>query len=299
MFTMMNLERLSIGIQGIGLAEMSYQLSRHYALERKQGKSAIAGLSSIIEHADVRRMLLEQRCFTEPARALAVYMGNQIDLQYHHTDESIRKSAENLMTLLTPVAKAFFTDKGFDACNHGLQVLGGHGYIREWGLEQLVRDAKIAQIYEGTNGIQAQDLLVRKVCLDKQGVINQLYELIKDEITQTGKLAEAKTLQQQLLSAVEKHESTSQWLIENFADRSYEIQGGAIDYLHATGHLVYGWMWLKMLNSCDSELSEQFVARKKVAAIYFSQQILPNINQLCDKVKQGYKEVMLADSGLI
>ncbi|WP_444998250.1 acyl-CoA dehydrogenase [Aliikangiella sp. IMCC44359] len=299
MFTMMNLERLSIGIQGIGLSEMSYQLSRSYALERKQGKSESANLASIIEHADVRRMLLEQRCYTESARALAVFMGNQIDLQYHHSDETTRENAANLMSLLTPVAKAFFTDKGFDACNHGLQVLGGHGYIREWGLEQLVRDAKIAQIYEGTNGIQAQDLLVRKVCLDKQGIINLLYELIKEEIAKPTLIDEASLLQQQMIASLEIHESTSLWLIENFAERSYELQGGAVDYLHATGYLVYGWMWLKMLNSLESDLSPEFVARKKLAAVYFNQQILTNINQLCNKVKQGYKEVMSADNSLI
>jgi len=299
MFTMMNLERLSIGIQGIGLAETSYQLSKGYALERKQGKNKSGNAATIIEHADVRRMLMEQRAFTEPARALAVFMGLQIDQQYHHSDETQQALSSDLMTLLTPIAKAFFTDKGYDACNHGVQVLGGHGFIREWGLEQLVRDSKISQIYEGTNGIQAQDFLVRKVCLDKAGLLDKLYTLIEQEIVNSDQNDEAARLKDGLKFELASFQKLSQWLIENFKERSYELQGGAVDYLHAAGHLVYGWMWLKMLNCLDGNSDPVFVARKRLAASYFGSQNLPEVSRLCNKVKTGYVEMMEADPELI
>ncbi|MET1254304.1 acyl-CoA dehydrogenase [Aliikangiella maris] len=299
MFTMMNLERLSIGVQGIGLAETAYQLSRNYAIERKQGKSQSAKLASIIEHADIRRMLLEQRVHTEAARALMVFMGTQIDLQYHHQDAAIRENAASLMSLLTPIAKAFFTDKGYEACNLGLQVLGGHGYIREWGLEQLVRDAKIAQIYEGTNGIQSQDLLVRKVGLDKMQLMQLLYDEIDAELAIKTSLPAAYQLQQQLSSALQCHRQTSQWIVQNIEQRFFEIQGGAVDYLHASGYLVYGWLWLKMLNQLNDELGETFCARKQLAGQYFCEHLLPNINQLCQKVGTGYQPYMDAEQSLI
>ncbi|MGX5174318.1 acyl-CoA dehydrogenase [Aliikangiella sp. IMCC44653] len=299
MFTMMNLERLSIGIQGIGLAETSYQLAKSYALERKQGKNAQGEFASIIEHADVRRMLLEQRAYTEPARALAVFMGLQIDKQYHHSDPQEKLKAESLMALLTPIAKAFFTDKGYEACNHGLQVLGGHGYVREWGLEQLVRDAKIAQIYEGTNGIQAQDLLVRKVCLDKQGMLEMLYALIEQDIDTQSSDALVAQLSQSLQQGLSRHQKTSAWLKQVFSSRAAEVQGGAVDYLHASGVLIYNWMWVKSIRALNSVSESDFSAKKRLAATYFNKQIANNINVLCDKVEQGYEDVMSANSELI
>ncbi|TQV82969.1 acyl-CoA dehydrogenase [Aliikangiella coralliicola] len=298
MFTMMNLERLSIGIQGIGLGETSYQLSKAYASERKQGRNADGEFASIDQHADVRRMLLQQRVFNEAGRALAVFMGLQIDKQYHHADETQRRQSAGLMALLTPIAKAFFTDKGYEACNHGVQVLGGHGYVREWGLEQLVRDAKIAQIYEGTNGIQAQDFMVRKVCLDKDGLLDAVCELIEKEI-EVSTSAESEALKQALQTALSQFKSTSEWLKANFSARSYELQGGAVDYLHAAGHLVYGWMWLKIVNSLSESAAPNFKARKLLAANYYRDQVLPNVARLCEKVECGYEAVMAADSELI
>lgn len=299
MFTMMNLERLSIGVQGIGLAETAYQLARNYALDRKQGRNAQGESALIIEHADVRRMLLQQRAYTEPARALSVFMGIQVDQQYYHSDDSVRDKAAGLMALLTPIAKAFFTDRGFDACNHGLQVLGGHGYVREWGLEQLVRDAKIAQIYEGTNGIQAQDLLVRKVCLDKTGLLENLYQLIESELAKNAEGELASRFNLALSENLLKFKQTTGWLKQNFAQRSYEIQGGAVDYLNAIGHLIFAWMWLKTLNSLTSVEDVKFVGRKNVAADYFLLHLLPLISTHCDQVLAGYQDLMEADSELI
>ena len=168
MFTMMNYERLSIGIQGIGCAEMSYQSAVAYARERLQSRAPTGPVARdkaadpIIVHPDVRRMLLTMKALTEGGRAFSTYVGQQLDLAYAE-DQEERSQAEALVALLTPVAKAFFTDTGLESCVLGQQVFGGHGYIREWGQEQLVRDVRIAQIYEGTNGIQALDLMGRKV----------------------------------------------------------------------------------------------------------------------------------------
>ncbi len=299
MFTMMNLERLSIGVQGIGLAETSYQLSKQYALERKQGKDAQGQSTTILQHADVRRMLLSQRAYTEAGRALAVFMGLQIDRQYHHDDEGVKRKAAGLMALLTPIAKAFFTDKGFEACNHGVQILGGHGYIREWGMEQLVRDAKIAQIYEGTNGIQAQDFMSRKICLDKRELILDLYQLIDESLNKTCGLNEFNQLKNELIKVKQCVIETTDWLKQVFPERAYEIQGGAIDYLHAMGHLIYGWLWLEMLVAVEKSGNKALLARKKIAATFFTEQLLPQAFEQCRRVKQGFQVVMEAEEELI
>lgn len=299
MFTMMNLERLSIGIQGIGLAETSYQLSKLYALDRKQGKNSQGEATNIVEHADVRRMLLSQRAYTEAGRALAVFMGLQIDKQYHHKDEAVREKSAGIMALLTPVAKAFFTDKGYESCNHGVQILGGHGYIREWGLEQLVRDAKIAQIYEGTNGIQAQDFMIRKVCLDKQNVIQDLFQMIDETLDKNCDLQEFKQLQFELQNVKQAVVNTTDWLKVEFSERAYEIQGGAIDYLHAVGHLIYGWLWLEMLIAVEKSENKNLVARKQVAAAFYTQHLLSQAIEQCRRVKQGYQSFVGVDEELI
>ncbi len=154
MFTMMNYERLSIGIQGIGCAEMSYQSAVAYARERLQSRAATGPVAKdkaadpIIVHPDVRRMLLTMKALTEGGRAFSTYVGQQLDVAKYAEDAAERESAQSLVALLTPVAKAFFTDTGLESCIHGQQVFGGHGFIREWGQEQLVRDVRIAQIYE-------------------------------------------------------------------------------------------------------------------------------------------------------
>jgi alkylation response protein AidB-like acyl-CoA dehydrogenase len=169
MFTMMNTARLAVGMQGLGIAEAAYQGAVTYARDRLQMRS-LAGAKfpekpadPIIVHPDVRRMLLKMRSLTEASRALSYWMGMELDIASHHPDPERRAAADDLVALLTPIVKAFLTDHGFDAANLGVQVFGGHGYIREWGMEQLVRDARITQIYEGTNGIQALDLVGRKL----------------------------------------------------------------------------------------------------------------------------------------
>ena len=168
MFTMMNYARLSMGLQGNGLAESSYQVASGYAKERLQGRAATGSKQAkneadpILVHPDIRRMLLTIRANVVAGRALSLYAALQLDIGRFHPDENVRKQADQLVALLVPVQKAYSTDRGFESCVLGQQVLGGHGYVAEWGLEQNVRDARIAQIYEGANGIQALDLMGRK-----------------------------------------------------------------------------------------------------------------------------------------
>ena len=169
MFTMMNGARLGVGLQGLGLGETAYQSAASYARERRQGRSLKgaadpeAAADPIVVHPDVRRMLLNARALNEGARALAYWVALQLDISRRHPDEIVRGDADELVQLMTPIVKAFFTDYGFEATNLAVQVHGGHGYIREHGMEQLVRDARIGQIYEGANGIQALDLVGRKL----------------------------------------------------------------------------------------------------------------------------------------
>ena len=178
MFTMMNHERLVVGVQGLALAETAYQSAVDYAKERLQSRS-LSGPKNpdkmadpIIVHPDVRRMLLTTKAYNEGARAFLGWMGIQIDYSHHHPDADVRVQADDLVGLLTPVVKGFFTDVGSEACNLCMQVFGGHGYIADNGMEQLVRDVRISQLYEGTNGIQALDLVGRKLPMKEGAVVS-------------------------------------------------------------------------------------------------------------------------------
>jgi alkylation response protein AidB-like acyl-CoA dehydrogenase len=290
MFTMMNYERLSIGIQGIGCGEMSYQNAVKYAKERLQGRAAhgpanpAAVADPIIHHADVRRMLLTQRAWNEASRAFAVYVGLQLDLAHHHPDAVTQAKAEQRVALLTPVAKAFFTDKGFDTCVLGQQVFGGHGYIREWGQEQLVRDARIAQIYEGTNGIQAQDLLKRKVLANDGKWIREFILEMEQDVSNESPLFIAE--EDAVLKACSTLRELTLWLVKQ-SKRDADLCGSAAcDYLHVVGHTIYSWLWLKMIagNPADTDLHV-------VGRFYFGR-LLPQIHALDSAIRSGADLVM-------
>ncbi len=289
MFTMMNKARLSIGLQGIGLAEMAYQLARDYAIDRKQGKSNKHQEApvAIIEHADVRRMLLTMRTLTEANRALALYLSFQMDVEEHHPDETLQQKASQRVALLIPVAKAFFTDSGFESCNHGLQVFGGHGYIREWGIEQLVRDARIAQIYEGSNGIQAQDFLMRKVCMNHGDSFNDLLNDIQSSIQQAMSHSEYDVLAAQLSEKLKQIQQMSEQLIQDYQSDASLVQAGAVEFLHATAYCVHGWLWLNMLMN-QQNLPTEEAERKYCAADFFFNHLLPRVDSLILSIKNSY-----------
>ncbi len=290
MFTMMNYERLSIGIQGIGCAEASYQSAVTYARERAQSRAPSGPQAQdkladpIIVHPDVRRMLLSMKAMTEGGRAFAGYVGQQLDLAKFSDDAEERANADALVALLTPVAKAFFTDTGLDSCIHGQQVFGGHGYIREWGQEQLVRDVRIAQIYEGTNGIQALDLLGRKVVANGGASLRVFTGAIRAFANQP----EA-PYARELLDAVQRLENLSQWLIEQGARQPHEIGAASVEYLQLFGYTAYAWMWARMAQVAGRQLNtdEAFYGAKLATAEFFFRRLLPRTLGLDACIRAG------------
>ncbi|MEE4245674.1 MAG: acyl-CoA dehydrogenase [Kangiellaceae bacterium] len=296
MFTMMNKERLSIALQNVGLADASYQIAREYAADRVQGRSQRDGKqgAAIIEHSDVRRMLMTMRSINEANRAFGIYLGMQLDLEEHAADETIKLKAKQRAALLIPIAKAYFSDTGFDNCNHGVQVLGGHGYVREWGVEQFVRDARISQIYEGSNGIQAQDFLMRKVCADKGAAINDLFADIEATLAACNddSLASYKTKLTDMLGLTK---AITDEMIEQVAADNFGAQGGAVEYLHLTGIMLSEWFWLQQLMAM-SVLPDQEQKRKLAAADFFFDHVATKATGYAESVRQGYgKLYQLAD----
>ncbi|WP_061240811.1 acyl-CoA dehydrogenase C-terminal domain-containing protein [Ectopseudomonas composti] len=290
MFTMMNYERLSIGIQGIGCAEASYQSAVGYARERIQSRAATGPVTPdkvadpIIVHADVRRMLLTMKALNEGGRAFACYVGQQLDLAKYAEDADERHNAEALVALLTPVAKAFFTDTGLESCVHGQQVFGGHGYIREWGQEQLVRDVRIAQIYEGTNGIQALDLLGRKVVANGGAALRLFAGEVRDFAH-----ANESPFGEILVEALERLEAVSGWLLEQAKADPNSVGAASVEYLHLFGYVAYAYMWARMAAVAQRKQSEDaaFYSAKLATAEFFFARLLPRTLSLEASIRAG------------
>ena len=299
MFTMMNYERLSIGIQGIGCAETSYQNARTYARERLQSRAPTGAVAPermadpIIVHPDVRRMLLSMKAMTEGGRAFASYVGQQLDLSKYSTDAQEQQDAAALVALLTPVAKAFFTDTGLDSCVLGQQVFGGHGYIREWGQEQLVRDVRIAQIYEGTNGIQALDLLGRKVIANGGVALRLFTAQIREFATQPGK-----PYQHELLQAVQRLEDLSDWLQAQAKLNPNEIGAASVEYLQVFGYAAYAWLWARMADVAQGSLEADpaFYTAKLATARFYFKRLLPRIDSLEQSIRAGSESLFELDA---
>ncbi len=290
MFTMMNYERLTVGIQGVGCAHGSYLNAVAYAQSRLQGRGPEGAVAldkpadPIIHHPDVRRMLLTMKALTEGGRALSTYVGGQLDIARYASDPQQRASAQARVALLTPVAKAFLTDTGMESCILGQQVFGGHGYIREWGQEQWVRDVRIAQIYEGTNGVQALDLLGRKVLLDEG---QALHELLK-EILDYGVQPQA-AYRQQLMYAVEMLEETSRWVRDRAASSPREVGAASMEYLHLFGYVFYAYLWSRMAAAADVRLGDdpEFYSAKLATADFYFKRVLPRIEGLVACIRGG------------
>ncbi len=282
MFTMMNFERLSVGIQGLGANVFSYQNSVDYALDRLQGRSPSgpkneAGpADAIVEHPDVRRMLLTQRVFAEGGRAFALFVGMQLDKAKYGGDDN----ADRLSQLLTPIAKAFLTDRGFECSVMGQQIFGGHGFVREWGMEQMVRDTRIAQLYEGTNGVQAMDFIGRKVLQDGGSTLTGLIEHMSESDVadqHSDALAGALSLLARVTDDLVKRAAVD-------ADLPGAV---AVDYLDLAGYVIYGWLWARMAKVGDAE-------KAKLAEFYFAR-ILPRIHGLEHSIAADASAVMDVD----
>ncbi len=294
MFTMMNAARLDTGLQGLALGEVSYQNALEYAKERIQSRS-LSGTKApdkeadpIIVHADVRRMLLTQKAYTEGARAFAAWLALHLDIEERHEDEAKRKESADLVALLTPIAKAFMTDNGYTACNLGMQILGGHGYIKEWGLEQYVRDVRIAQIYEGTNGIQALDLIGRKVLKDGGAKLTAFGGIIEEFIKENA-ADEQMTEFVEPLAALGKsvQESTMQIGMKAMQNPD-EVGAAATDYLRVLGHLVYGYFWARMAKiALSKDASDSFYQAKLQTARFYYQRLMPETNMLLQTMLSG------------
>lgn len=302
MFTMMNYERLGVGIQGLGAAERSYQNALEYAKDRIQGRGAkatrndSAEADSILVHGDVRRMLLTMKALTEGGRAFSTWVGQQLDRSKYSQDDAVREKADAMVALLTPVAKAFLTDTGLESTIHGQQVFGGHGYVREWGQEQLVRDTRIAQIYEGTNGIQALDLLGRKVGGSRgellKPFVEEIARFLQGIAGNSNWAKEAETLQKSLQDLT----SISEELLQKAATDENLVNSVAVEYLHLVGYISYGYMWLRMAVAAEQKQAEKpYLASKvKTARFYFSR-IMPRTHALLGAIKDGSESLYLHD----
>jgi len=289
MFTMMNMERLFVGIQGLGVADAALQNAAAYARERLQGKAGGSnGPAPIIAHADVRKMLLSGRAFIEPARALATWTAIRMDVAERHLDASVRAAAAADVALLTPVVKAAFTDFGFETAVLAQQVFGGHGYIHETGAEQFVRDARITQIYEGTNGVQAMDLVTRKLTMEGGAPVRRYLAAIRADLDAADP-ALGEPLAARLRDALGLLDEATAQL--SGAEDPDTPGAAATDYLHLFALVSMGWMWLRMLAAGKAHGEARHAADLAVAEFYAGY-MLPRAGMHAARVAAGAGPVM-------
>ena len=301
MFTMMNYERLGVGIQGLALGERSYQSAIEYARERIQSRAPTGPVAKdkaadpIIVHPDVRRMLLTMKALNEGGRAFSSYVAMQLDTAKYSEDKDTAKRADELVALLTPVAKAFLTDMALETTVHGQQIFGGHGFIREWGQEQLVRDCRITQIYEGTNGIQSLDLMGRKIV----GSGGSYYKHLADEIKAFVASADANLdeFTKPLAAAVQNLDELTAWVLDRAKGNPNEIGAASVEYLHVFGYTAYAYMWALMARAAlGKEGQDEFYASKLGTARFYFARLLPRIHSLSASVKAGSESLYLLDA---
>ncbi|HEX7385392.1 MAG TPA: acyl-CoA dehydrogenase C-terminal domain-containing protein [Burkholderiaceae bacterium] len=300
MFVMMNAARLGVGNQGLGLTEVAYQNAAAYAKERLQGRS-LSGPKApdkpadpIIVHPDVRKMLLTARAWAEGGRALAIHTALLIDKELSSSDAAERKAAADEVALLTPVVKAFFTDNGFMAASACMQVYGGHGYIREWGMEQFVRDARISMIYEGTNTIQALDLLGRKVLGDGGARLKAFGKRIERFVEEEGVNEAMAEFVNPLADLGDKVVKLSTELGMKALGNADEVGAAAVDYLRVIGHLAFAYLFARMAKvALDKQSSgDPFYAAKLATARFYFARLLPETAALIRSARAGVKPLM-------
>ncbi|MEO6579938.1 MAG: acyl-CoA dehydrogenase, partial [Sphingomicrobium sp.] len=303
MFIMMNAARLGVGMQGLAMGEVAYQNAVMYAKDRRQGRAlkpedrdASAKADNLFVHPDVRRMLMEGKAFNEAARALILWGSLQVDLSRKAQTEEERTAADDLISVLTPVIKGYLTDRGFETAVNAQQVFGGHGYIAEWGMEQFVRDARIAQIYEGTNGVQAMDLVGRKLAKDGGRGVRAFFDLVGRDIGEARAAGDPAGLADPLESAVNHLQAATMWLAQNGMTDPNNAGAGAYAYMQLMGLVSLGWMWLKMAGVA-ARLKEQgddtqYYEAKIITARYFAQRELVAASTLRKKVEAGADSVM-------
>jgi len=306
MFTMVNDARLGVALQGLGQAELARQNALRYARERLQGRTLVPGGPiapvPIIEHPDVRRMLLTISAFTEAARGLGLWLALQIDLAAAHPAAADRLRAENLIALLTPVAKAYFTDCGSEAANLALQCFGGYGYVRDTGVEQFVRDVRITQIYEGTNGIQALDLVQRKLNAGDGAGTAEFLRLVRSSIAAARERPALLSQADAMQAALGHLEDATTWMqAQATSGQAVEAAAGATDYLRLFGLVALGWVWLDYARIAVAELQHDggdraFLEHKLAVADFFVRRVLPQTDALSRTARLGAADVMALPS---
>ena len=306
MFIMMNAARLGVGIQGLAQAEVAYQNAVAYAKDRRQGRALTrpaepqAQADPIIVHADVRRMLMDAKAFTEGMRALCLWGALLVDLAHKAQTEEERTQADLLIGLMTPVIKGYGTDKGFDTAVNMQQVFGGHGYIEEWGMSQFVRDARIAQIYEGTNGIQAMDLCGRKLAQGGGAAVQAFFNLVGQECTAAKDDTVLGPLAERLEKALGEQQAATMWFMQNAMANPNNLGAGAHHYMHLMGLVTLGLMWLRMAKVAQEKLAngsddKAFYEAKLVTARYYAERFLPDAGALRRKLEAGGEAMMALD----
>ena len=295
MFTMMNLERIVVGIQGLGISETAYQNALAYSKERKQGKahnSKNKDADTIIKHADIRRSLMNMKSLIEGQRSLAFWVSQQIDVSLNHPDKKIKDSANELVSLMTPVIKSFFTDIGVEITNDAIQVFGGYGYTKDQGIEQLFRDNRITPIYEGTNSIQAIDLVYRKILNNK--IFDSYIKQINEEIKEYSKDKNLSLFVQKFQKYIELLTNFTNWLSEKNKTSKDDVSSACNDYLKVLGYVGLAHSWLKILKISYENLSnnQEFYKDKINTATYYFDKILPRVQSHYISAISGSKTIM-------
>jgi alkylation response protein AidB-like acyl-CoA dehydrogenase len=303
MFIMMNAARLGVGLQGLGVGETAYQNAVQYAHDRRQGR-ALTGAAEpnekadpLFVHPDVRRMLMDAKAWTEGLRALCLWGALQVDLEHDAPSDEEKQLAADLIGLLTPVIKGVGTDKGYEIATAAQQVYGGHGYIAEWGMEQYVRDARISMIYEGTNGVQAMDLVGRKLPANAGRAVQALFKLVGDEVAAAKGEAAMADFAGRLEKANGELQAATMWFLQNGMTNPNNVGAGAYSYMHLMGIVATGLMWLRMATAAAKlkaagEGDAAWLDAKLTTARYFAERVMPEAGALRRKIEGGAEAIM-------
>ncbi len=297
MFTMMNLERIIVGIQGLGISETAYQTALSYAKERKQGKSnenKNGDTDLIIQHADIRRSLMNMKSIIEGERALSFWMAQQIDVSLNHNDQNVKKKAGEMVSLMTPVIKSFFTDMAMDITNEAIQIFGGYGYTKDQGIEQLFRDNRITPIYEGTNSVQAIDFVFRKV--SQKNIFSNFLSLVDEEIKickSIDKIKDKTLILEKLKNVLIDF---TNWMDPEGNTEKDDISASCNDYLKYFGYTSLAFVWLKVLRKSyeNHSTNKEFYDDKINTGNYYFDKILPRVDSHYKSAISGSKYTMSA-----
>ncbi len=306
MFIMMNAARLGVGIQGMAQGDVAFQNAVTYAQDRRQGR-ALTGPADpdqkadpLFVHPDIRRMLMDAKALTEGLRALCLWGGLQVDLTHHAASEEDRQMADDLISLLTPVIKGYGTDMGYAIATNMQQVYGGHGYVTEWGMEQFVRDARITMIYEGANGVQAMDLVGRKLAQNGGRAVQAFFALVDGECAAAKANPALADIATRLEKANGELKAATMWFMQNGMANPNNIGAGAHHYMHIMGLVAVGLMWLRMATAAEAALAggsdnASFYEAKRVTARHFAERLLPDAGSLRRKLEAGSETMMALD----